>query len=150
MSHGSGWRRCDHCFEVNNDPTTGGLAARQRATFDALLESERSETSQRLAGLVLQLEAIVEQCALSVSDDEHDPEGATLGFERAQVSALAGEAREHLDEIDRAHERLRAGTYGVCETCGRPIANERMIALVIARTCVACASGGVGGTRRIS
>jgi len=142
--------RRDHCSDVSENPTTPGRSHLEQAGFDALLECERDETSQRLAGLVRQLDAIVEQCALSVSDDEHDPEGATLGFERAQVSALVGEARQHLEEIDRARERLRAGTYGVCEACGRPVGNERMKALVIARTCVACASGAAGGARRIS
>ncbi len=135
---------------MSEDPTTPELSTAQRATFDALLESERNETSQRLDSLVRQLDAIVESCALSVSDDEHDPEGATLGFERAQVTALAGEARQHLDAIDEARGRLETGTYGVCESCGRVIGVERMTAHVVARTCVACAAGAAGAVGRIS
>ncbi len=135
---------------MNEDLTTPELPAGQRAAFEALLDSERTDTSHRLAGLVRQLDAIVESCALSVSDDEHDPEGATLGFERAQVTALVGEARHHLDAIDEARGRLETGTYGVCETCGRLIGVERMRAHVVARTCVACASDAAGALGRIS
>ncbi|MDQ6796654.1 MAG: TraR/DksA C4-type zinc finger protein [Actinomycetota bacterium] len=135
---------------MNEDLTTPELPAGQRAAFEALLDSERTDTSHRLAGLVRQLDAIVESCALSVSDDEHDPEGATLGFERAQVTALVGQARQHLDAIDKALERLGTGTYGVCETCGRLIGVERLRVHVVARACVTCATGAGRGTGRIS
>ena len=70
------------------------------------------------------------------ADDEHDPEGQTIGYERAQLSAMVRQARTHLAEIDAASTRLAAGTYGVCEVCGRPIGAERLEAKPTARTCV--------------
>ena len=73
-------------------------------------------------------------------DDEHDPEGATIAFERSQVSALARQARDHLAEVDAALQRLDEGTYGVCERCGRPIAPGRLEARPTARLCIECAS----------
>jgi len=142
--------RRDHYYDMNDDHATPGFSDPDRAAFDVLLDTERDETSQRLAGLIRQLDAIVESCALSVSDDEHDPEGATLGFERAQVTALVGEARRHLDAVDQARTRLRTGTYGVCEGCGQSIGAERMAAHVTARSCVACAPNAAGCTGRIS
>ena len=72
-------------------------------------------------------------------DDEHDPEGSTVAFEREQLAALRRAAREHLEEIDAALARLAAGSYGLCERCGRPIAGERLAALPAARRCVDCA-----------
>jgi RNA polymerase-binding protein DksA len=74
------------------------------------------------------------------ADDEHDPEGATIAFERSQVDALLRQAREHLGEVEAALGRLDAGTYGVCEVCGEPIAEGRLEARPVARTCIACAS----------
>jgi len=130
---------------MSEDRTAPGPSASERAAFHALLESERTETSARLDGLVRQLDAIIESASLSVSDDEHDPEGATLGFERAQVTALVSEARLHLDSVAGAQERLRSGTYGVCEGCGQPIGIERLQARAVARTCVACATAPAGG-----
>ena len=60
---------------------------------------------------------LVEASEGSNADDEHDPEGATIAFERSQVDALARQAREHLREIDAALARLDAGDYGTCERC---------------------------------
>ena len=75
----------------------------------------------------------------SNADDEHDPEGATVGFERAQLTALLAAARERIAEVDDALRRLDAGSYGVCEGCGRPIAAARLEARPFARHCMACA-----------
>jgi len=61
----------------------------------------------------------------SNADDEHDPEGQAIAYERAQLSASADLARAHLVEVDAAFARLSAGTYGVCEVCSRPIGVER-------------------------
>jgi RNA polymerase-binding transcription factor DksA len=73
-------------------------------------------------------------------DDEHDPEGATIAFEREQLAALRDRAVASLAELDAADARLAAGTYGVCESCGEPISDERLAALPAARRCVNCAS----------
>ncbi len=135
---------------MSENPIGPGLTTAERGALDALLESERVEASARLAGLVEQLDAIIESSALTVADDEHDPEGATLGFERAQVAALVSDARRHLGAIDQARERLLVGTYGVCESCGRPIGIDRMRAHIVARTCVGCATGAADRIGRIS
>ena len=42
--------------------------------------------------------------------------------------------------IDRNIANLAAGTYGRCESCGRPIGAERLAARPTATTCVDCAS----------
>ena len=75
----------------------------------------------------------------SNADDEHDPEGATIAFERQQLAALLDQARRRLADVEAALERRAAGRYGVCENCGRPIAPERLAARPAARTCIDCA-----------
>ena len=72
-------------------------------------------------------------------DDEHDPEGATIAFERQQVAALLEQARRRLADVDVAVVAVENGTYGRCETCGRPIAPERLAARPTARSCIDCA-----------
>ncbi|MFG2110821.1 TraR/DksA family transcriptional regulator [Micromonospora chersina] len=67
---------------------------------------------------------------------KHDPEGATIAFERAQVAVLLAGARRRLAELDAALERLDAGRYGRCERCGLPIPAERLAVRPSARTCV--------------
>lgn len=76
-------------------------------------------------------------------DDEHDPEGATIAFERAQVAALIDQARARIADVDRALIALAAhgrDAYGRCERCGEPIAAGRLAARPSARTCIACAT----------
>jgi RNA polymerase-binding transcription factor DksA len=76
----------------------------------------------------------------SNADDEHDPEGSTIAFERSQVATLVRQAEHHLREVEAALARVDAGTYGTCERCGKPIPEGRLEARPVARTCVACAA----------
>jgi RNA polymerase-binding protein DksA len=107
----------------------------------ARLEAERAHTLGRLASLTDDFEAVVAASRDTNADDEHDPEGATIAFERSQVGALARDARVRLTEIEAALRRLDEGTYGFCERCGRPIGEGRLEARPAARLCIACASG---------
>ncbi len=77
-----------------------------------LLESERRLVLSRLAALTGDFDEVVAASRDTNADDEHDPEGATIAFERSQVAALVQQARTHLAEVDRALERLADGTYG--------------------------------------
>ena len=104
-----------------------------------LLESERDATVQRLAALSDDFAGVVAASRDTNADDEHDPEGATIAFERSQIDALVGQARRRLVDIDEALVRVAAGVYGTCEVCGRPIAPARLQARPTARTCVECA-----------
>jgi len=104
-----------------------------------LLSVDREETVRRLGQLAVDFDELVAATVSSNADDEHDPEGSTLAFERSQVDSLVQQARHHLDEIDAAAARIVDGTYGVCETCGRPIPADRLEARPVARTCIGCA-----------
>ena len=106
----------------------------------ARLERERRTTIDRLANLADDFDHIVAASRDSNADDEHDPEGSTIAFERSQVGALTEQAHHHVAEIDAALQRLEAGTYGSCEHCGRSIPDERLRARPVARTCIGCAS----------
>jgi DnaK suppressor protein len=103
-----------------------------------LLEAERAQTLRLLERLVGDYDGVVAASRDSNADDEHDPEGATIAFERSQLGALIEQARDRLAEIDAAFGRLDSGTYGVCESCGRPIAPARLEARPLARTCIDC------------
>jgi len=104
------------------------------------LERERQRTLYRLASLTDDFDEIVTASRNSNADDEHDPEGPTIAFERSQLGALAEQAGRHLADIDAAVARLAADTYKTCERCSRPIPDERLHARPAARTCTACAS----------
>ena len=76
----------------------------------------------------------------SNADDEHDPEGATIAFERTQLSVQIANARAAVDEVEVALARAREGTYGTCQSCGQPIGAARLEARPAATTCITCAS----------
>lgn len=105
-----------------------------------LIEQARAETARLAAALARQRDGIVEASEFTSNDDEHDPEGATIAFERAQVQALLRQAQDDLADLDRAAERVRAGVWETCERCGGPIAEERLAALPATRICIACAN----------
>ncbi|GAB2593890.1 TraR/DksA C4-type zinc finger protein [Pseudactinotalea suaedae] len=106
---------------------------------EALL-ARRRDAERRLAALGGHFRDIVDASANSNADDEHDPEGATIAFERSQVDALARDARQDLEDVAAALVRLGDGRYGTCEVCGGQIAVERLQVRPTARTCVACAA----------
>jgi DnaK suppressor protein len=118
-----------------------GLSPDEAAALARLLSAERDATSTRIEELTREFDSIVESAALEAPDDEHDPEGSTIGFERAQVAALIDQARSRLRELERALRRLSDGTYGACEHCGNPIGLERLQARPGAQTCIRCAAG---------
>jgi DnaK suppressor protein len=103
-----------------------------------LLTTERRTTLARIAALSTEFDDIVAVTEGANADDEHDPEGSTIAFERARVSALLSQARAYLEELEAAESRIAAGTYGACEHCGAAIPPERLEALPTARTCVRC------------
>jgi RNA polymerase-binding transcription factor len=106
----------------------------------AALDDLQRRTTERLAALTGDYAGIVEASKDSNADDEHDPEGATIAFERSQVGTLVEEARHRLAEVEAARARLADGTYGTCERCGEPIGEGRLEARPTARTCIRCAA----------
>lgn len=105
-----------------------------------LLAAERERATARMAALRRGISSIDEATSGTATDDEHDPEGSTIAFERSQATTLLADAAEQIAEIDAALSRLEAGTYGTCESCGAPIAEARLSARPAARLCVSCAA----------
>jgi DnaK suppressor protein len=105
----------------------------------ALLEAEQHEVIERLAALERDFSGIVEAAGQANADDEHDPEGATIAYERQHIAALIEQARNQLSQVEAAIARLNAGRYGDCENCGRPIGADRLAARPTARTRIDCA-----------
>ena len=103
------------------------------------LERLRDDAVAEIGTLDESLLSLFEASRSSNADDEHDPEGSTIGYERAQLTAVRDAARRRLADLDDALHRLDDGTYGICEVCGKPIPGERLEARPSARSCVGCA-----------
>jgi DnaK suppressor protein len=105
-----------------------------------LLLAERVLATQQIQALEREFAGIAEAASADGTDDEHDPEGATLAFERQHTAALLDQARERLAGVDHALRRLDDGGYGTCTRCGQAIGAERLVARPAAAMCLACAS----------
>jgi DnaK suppressor protein len=103
------------------------------------LAAERAAALELRAQLERELSAIIESGSAG-ADDEHDPEGATLAFERQHAAALLNGARQRLAEIEAAMVRMAGGSYGLCTACGGTIGAGRLSARPAASTCIRCAS----------
>ena len=108
-------------------------ALRVRLCADRADATEAIEASKRLMAGLLDARSSAD------GDDEHDPEGATIGTQFAESSALLGKSRHHLDQINAALGRMTQGTYGSCELCGNDIPLARLEARPFAAHCVRCA-----------
>jgi DnaK suppressor protein len=116
--------------------------ARGNPHIEARLEADRAEAEVRVADLDAAIDALVRATDGANSDDEHDPEGATIAFERAQAQALRGVTQAHLDQIAGALARLADGSYGRCVVCGGEVGAARLEARPAAATCLTCAAKG--------
>jgi DnaK suppressor protein len=122
--------------------TTGArakLTARQLAGLRSHLEDDRERTGMLIDTVTDEVDAFVSARRDTATDDENDPEGPTLAFERSQSSAMLGQSQQHLVEIDAALQRIADGRYGLCTTCGNAIALGRLQVRPQASLCISCA-----------
>lgn len=117
-----------------------GLAASTVKKFKAQLEAER----ERLSALIEEHEHELEEARMTETsaDRSPDPGSADAGsmkFEYEKELSLERNAIDLLHKVNHALDRIDAGTYGVCESCGQPIPVTRLKGLPYATTCVTCA-----------
>ncbi|HEY2642826.1 MAG TPA: TraR/DksA C4-type zinc finger protein [Galbitalea sp.] len=115
------------------------LTPRQRKSLQSHLMDDREKTRTLIDAITLEMGAFVEARRDTATDDEHDPEGPTLAFERSQSSAILAQSRQHLAEIDAALVRMTEGTYGLCRNCGDVIPIGRLQVRPQAAFCIRCA-----------
>ncbi len=65
-------------------------------------------------------------------------EEATESLELEKRLALEKQLREQLVDFEHALQKIEDGTYGMCDSCGKPIAENRLEALPQASLCIDC------------
>jgi RNA polymerase-binding protein DksA len=114
------------------DPwTPDEIAEARQGLLDevASLRSEIRASEEAVSGLM-------RDSGGGAGDDQADT--GTKNISREHEMALAAGARERLVQTERALVRLEDGTYGLCESCGKPIGKARMQAFPRATLCVEC------------
>ena len=115
----------------------------------ALLMAERRNYTRQAEELRAQADALaLEHEPGDVQFDEEGGEGGTANVDREIDLHLSAQAHAAIEEIDAALDKITAGTYGFCESCGSPVPKARLEALPHARLCVSCKSGGLSARRQ--
>jgi DnaK suppressor protein len=129
-------------FAASETPDENWLPVTRDESMRVLgaVSSEHERTVAQIASLERSVAFIVEASELTATDDEHDPEGTTIAYERAQAISLLRQARLDLDRLVNARRRLESGEAIICESCRREIDTERLLALPTTRTCIHCAA----------
>lgn len=97
--------------------------------------SVRADLTAERDRLAAQIDALEPATSDSLVDDNFADSGQ-VAAEKGENLSLAAQLRNELDEVERALEKLDAGTYGRCESCGEPIAPARLEAKPAARFCI--------------
>jgi len=115
------------------------------AAQEVLLRHERATYFRQFESLQAEADALVADFESGdVQFDEESGEGDTINIERERDLALSAQARQAVEEIDHALAKIKAGTYGLCETSGEPIPKDRLEAIPWARERVEYKIGGFG------
>ena len=126
-------------------PSAAGLPVRpgEEPWTDAELAEVRAELEAEAAGLRKEISQAESQIAARLGDrvaeaGDDEADASSKLFEREHELALTHNSRELLEQTERALARIEAGTYGVCESCGKPIGKARLLAFPRATLCVEC------------
>ena len=114
------------------EPWTAAELAEVRGELESEAAALRADIARAAADIA---ERLVDS-ARDAGDDE--AEAGAKAFEREHDLAASQNAQDLLDQGERALHRIDGGTYGVCESCGKPIGKARLLAFPRATLCVAC------------
>lgn len=117
------------------------LAKSTLERFKKKLEEEK----ERLEDQIADYERDLEEARLTESSSDRSPdpgnaEASSMKLEYAKELSIEQNTLDLLSKANRALERIEAGTYGMCESCGKAIPVERLEALPYSTLCVECAS----------
>jgi RNA polymerase-binding protein DksA len=119
-------------YRSGEDPWTTDEVGELQAELEGDAARLRREISIAETGIA----DLLRDSGEGAGDDQAD--AGTKNFEREHEMAIANNAREMLQQTERALARLAAGTYGVCESCGEPVGKYRLQAFPRATLCMSC------------
>jgi RNA polymerase-binding protein DksA len=100
------------------------------------LQGARGRLATLVRGQEEELAGLMRDAGDGAGHDQADV-GAT-SFERDHELTVVNNEREALEQMDHALARIADGSYGLCESCGKPIGKARLMAFPRASLCMAC------------
>jgi DnaK suppressor protein len=111
------------------------------------LTTHREELDRQVEQLLSEAEALVQERDPGLGWDEDAGDGMGGDIEHELDVMQAERLRLELEEIDAAFARMRTRSFGMCESCHKPIGRERLKAMPHKSLCIDCAKGGLGVRR---
>jgi RNA polymerase-binding transcription factor len=113
------------------------LTGQEVKDFAQRLRSERDELSDQLNTIEDQTFATTQSdMSGDVGVDDESADAGTATFEREKELSIEQNVRDLIAKIERALKRIDDDTFGICQTCGRPIEKARLKALPYADLCI--------------
>lgn len=106
--------------------------------FARLLLEERKRLRDELSEMEEHQLKTEEKPVADAANDDDLVDVATESFEREKELALESGVQGMLQMVEEALQKVQKGTYGVCESCGKPIDGNRLRAIPYARLCIKC------------
>jgi len=93
-----------------------------------------------------QLRILIQEAEKTVNGMVQEPNGdfpdptdrASLESDRNFLLRIKDRERKLITKVKEALERIDTGTYGICESCGKPISEKRLIARPVTTECIEC------------
>ncbi|GAB3661391.1 hypothetical protein GCM10027589_23620 [Actinocorallia lasiicapitis] len=140
-------------INARGSDVAGTASVTKKAGKLPVRDGEEKWTTKELSTVKSRLAAEIEEFAAEISaartqaaegsdagegagDDQADAGAKT--YEREHELALTNNSRDLMEQNERAIARIDAGTYGVCENCGKAIGKARLQAFPRATLCVPC------------
>ena len=101
---------------------------------DTLVNTLHEQLEEERDMIVRQLDDL--QGSTGLSFDDNFADSGQVAAEQGEARVLANSLQSQLKEVERALEKMGAGTYGACEVCGRDIAEPRLEAMPTTRFCI--------------
>ena len=117
------------------------LAKTTLQRYGKRLEEEKTRLEEQIEDYERELEeARLTESSSDRSPDPGNAEASSMKLEYAKELSIEQNSIDLLSKVNRALERIEAGTYGICESCGKAIPVERLDVLPYSTVCVECAS----------
>jgi DnaK suppressor protein len=115
--------------------------------FRGILEEERQRVQDAISYLHEETPGSLEDETEEIvgNSDNHLGDTATATLDREIDYSLEENSEHVLRSIDGALQRIEEGTFGICESCGQPISEERLEAIPYATQCIDCRRKGERG-----
>jgi DnaK suppressor protein len=126
-------------FADGAEPEHDQVRDQVRDELRARIHTEQHRLQQLVDSLDKSFADLTEAADASPPDDEHDPEGHTIAFERSQLTSRRDGFLRSIAELEAAAARLDDPESALCLGCAEPIPHERRLAMPSTSRCIDCA-----------